>query len=100
MRSLTSAGRSRCRKWPAPGTSSNRLGGVRRSSARRAIDGSWQPRDEIELPAGTLLVPATQRFARIAATLLEPQSEDSLSTWNFFEATTAEQFPVLRIPRE
>ncbi len=64
------------------------------------LTGNWQPRADVELPAGTLLVPATQRLARVAATLLEPQSEDSLSTWNFFEATTGEHFPVLRLPRE
>jgi hypothetical protein len=35
-------------------------------------------------------------LARLAATLLEPVSEDSLSTWNFFEATTGDAYPVLR----
>lgn len=60
-----------------------------------------------ELPAGTLVVPARQRLARIAALLLDPHSEDSLATWNFFddairkvEAVDPEAelaFPVLRI---
>jgi hypothetical protein len=49
------------------------------------------------LPAGTAWIDARQPLARLAATLLEPVSEDSLSTWNFFEATTGDAYPVLRI---
>jgi hypothetical protein len=59
--------------------------------------GAWQPAQETTLPAGTLLVSARQPLARLAAQLLEPESEDSLSTWNFFEARTEDSFPVLRI---
>jgi len=59
--------------------------------------GEWQPERPHELPIGTLIVPANQRLARVAATLLEPLSEDGLSTWNFFEAQTGETFPVLRL---
>ena len=33
---------------------------------------------------------------RLAAQLLEPESDDSLSTWNFFEAATDTHYPVLR----
>lgn len=51
----------------------------------------------VDLPAGTLWVEARQPRARIAATLLEAQSEDSLSTWNRFEDVTAEHYPVLRV---
>jgi hypothetical protein len=61
------------------------------------LAGTWSAPTNLQLPAGTLLVPATQRFARLAATLLEPESEDSLSTWNFFEATTGDHYPVLRV---
>ncbi len=60
-----------------------------------------------ELPAGTLIIPARQRLARIAAVLIDPLSEDSLATWNFFEPWTRKvegpetdgdlAFPVLRI---
>jgi hypothetical protein len=49
------------------------------------------------VPAGALIVRADQRLARVAATLLEPLSEDGLSTWNFFEDQTGETYPVLRI---
>jgi hypothetical protein len=61
------------------------------------LGGSWLPTDDASLPAGTLLVSAHQPLARLAATLLEPRSEDSLSTWNFFEATTGDHYPVLRV---
>ncbi len=61
------------------------------------LAGQWEPAAELALPAGTLLVPAAQRLARLAAVLLEPESEDSLSTWNFFEANTDTHYPVLRL---
>jgi hypothetical protein len=63
------------------------------------LTGGWQEPADVELPAGTVLVAARQRLGRLAATLLEPQSEDSLSSWNYFEATTTERYPVLRVPR-
>ncbi|MBL8729723.1 MAG: M14 family metallopeptidase [Planctomycetes bacterium] len=61
------------------------------------LEGTWEPAAPFELPAGTALVSARQPLARLAATLLEPQSEDSLSTWNFFEAQTDAHYPVLRV---
>lgn len=62
--------------------------------------GRWAEAAPHELPAGTLWVPARQALAMLAATLLEPESEDSLSTWNFLEATTGEHYPVLRVLAE
>jgi hypothetical protein len=59
--------------------------------------GAWAAAAPAELPAGTLLVRADQRLARLAAQLLEPESEDSLSSWNFFEAATGDHYPVLRL---
>lgn len=61
------------------------------------LAGTWQAPAAVELPPGTIVVPAKQRLGRLAAQLLEPESEDSLSTWNFFEATTGDSYPVLRI---
>ena len=70
------------------------------------LRGTWREQ-ELELPVGTLIVPARQRLGRLAAQLLEPLSEDSLSTWNFFERATraaadgvAGAYPVLRIGGE
>ena len=61
------------------------------------LEGAWQEARDVTLPRGALLVPARQPRARVAATLLEPLSEDGLSTWNFFEDQTDETFPVLRL---
>ncbi len=49
------------------------------------------------LPPGTLWIDARQPLARLAATLLEPLSEDSVSTWNLLEDRTSDVYPVLRI---
>jgi hypothetical protein len=61
------------------------------------LGGAWEAPAKQSLPKGTLWIDARQRFARVAATLLEPESEDSLSTWNFLEATTGAHYPVLRV---
>jgi len=61
------------------------------------LKGAWLEIEDLELPAGTLWVDARQPLARLAATLLAPESEDSLSTWNFLEDRTADRYPVLRI---
>jgi len=61
------------------------------------LEGHWQPAEDLELLAGTLIVPADQPLARLAATLLEPESEDSLSSWNFLEDQTGVFYPVLRL---
>lgn len=61
------------------------------------LGGEWQAEDPWALPKGTLWVDARQRFARVAATLLEPESEDSLSTWNFLEDLTGDHYPVVRV---
>ncbi len=64
------------------------------------LGGEWKAEDLSVLPKGTLWVDARQRFARVAATLLEPESEDSLSTWNFLEERTGEHYPVVRVVRK
>ena len=53
------------------------------------------------VPSGTLVVRTAQPLGTLAALLLEPQSEDGLCTWNFFDSVLAEaqDFPVLRLPR-
>ncbi len=54
------------------------------------------------IPAGTVLVRTTQPFGTLAAYLLEPHSEDGLTTWGFFNEVVVpgKDFPVLRLPRE
>jgi hypothetical protein len=40
--------------------------------------------EEILFPVGSVVVPTSQRAARVIAHLLEPRSEDSLLRWGFF----------------
>jgi dipeptidyl aminopeptidase/acylaminoacyl peptidase len=51
------------------------------------------------VPAGTILVRTAQALGTLAAYLLEPQAEDGLCTWNFFDTRLKEgqDFPVLRL---
>lgn len=52
------------------------------------------------ITSGTVIVRTGQPLGTLAAYLLEPQSEDGLVAWNFFDAALAEgkEFPVLRLP--
>ncbi len=52
-----------------------------------------------DIPAKSYLVSANQPYARLLATLLEPNSVDSLYTWNFFSDKVSEgaDLPVIRI---
>jgi dipeptidyl-peptidase-4 len=49
--------------------------------------------------AGSVLVRTDQPLGHLAAYLLEPQAEDGLATWNFFDKALAagKPFPVLRL---
>ena len=49
--------------------------------------------------AGSALVSTAQPLGTLAVYLLEPQSEDGLATWNFFDDHIAEgqEFPVYRV---
>jgi murein tripeptide amidase MpaA len=61
-------------------------------------------KDTIDFQAGTLVVRTAQPLANVAAYLLEPQSNDGLVTWNFFDRYLVPQwgmgynrYPVYRI---
>ena len=41
---------------------------------------------QLKLAAASYLVRTTQPLSVLAALLLEPQSDDGLATWNFFDA--------------
>ena len=45
------------------------------------LTGRWSRPQRLELPAGSWVVPVRQPLSRLAAQLLEAQSEDSLATW-------------------
>jgi dipeptidyl-peptidase-4 len=58
-----------------------------------------EPVSQQMLPAGTILIPVQQRLGRLAAYLLEPDSDDSLARWGFFQGLmeVGQPYPVLRV---
>ena len=59
---------------------------------------------EREFPAGTLLVSTAQTVGSVAAYLLEPESDDGLAVWNFFDrylqaqwSNAPQTYPVYRL---
>jgi hypothetical protein len=61
-------------------------------------------KDTVEFPAGTYVVRMAQPLANLAAYLLEPQSNDALLYWNFFDRYLVPQwgkgfneYPVYRL---
>ena len=50
-----------------------------------SIEGRFETRD-VELPVGSLLVPTSQRLGGLVFYLLEPESDDGLTTWNFLDS--------------
>jgi dipeptidyl aminopeptidase/acylaminoacyl peptidase len=54
------------------------------------------------IAAGTVLVRTAQPLGSLAAYLLEPQAEDGLCAWSFFEDGVVEgkDYPVLRLPKQ
>jgi hypothetical protein len=64
----------------------------------RTLTGKWESAD-LNVPAGTLVVPVAQSLGRLALMLLEPRSEDSLAGWGLMEEALGQQsqfYPVLR----
>jgi hypothetical protein len=63
------------------------------------LEGRWSD-DQRTIPAGSYVVRAGQPQGIAAFYLLEPESDDGLVTWNFFDARLARgaEYPVLRIP--
>ena len=61
-----------------------------------SLDGALRSR-EIEVPAGSLIVRTNQPLGRLVFYLLEPESDDGLTTWNFFDdALKIGLHPVLK----
>ena len=57
-------------------------------------------REHRQVPAGTYLVPVGQPLGNLAVVLLEPASDDGLTSWNFLDhlLAPADDYPILRIP--
>ncbi len=55
--------------------------------------------EQRKLPAGTYVVRTAQPLGTLSAYLLEPQSDDGLVTWNFFDQhwKVGSDFPVVRL---
>jgi hypothetical protein len=56
-------------------------------------------RAQLTVQAGSLYIPANQPLARLAFYLLEPESDDSLVTWNIIEEGIApgQTYPIYRV---
>ncbi len=52
---------------------------------RASLQGEWRSETR-NIEAGALLVPASQRLARLVVHLLDPRAPDSLAAWGFFNA--------------
>ncbi len=56
-------------------------------------------KQKINMPVGTILVRTSQPLGRLVFYLLEPESEDGLVTWNFFDSylEVGKMFPVYKL---
>ncbi|MGH9886344.1 MAG: hypothetical protein ACREBE_12495, partial [bacterium] len=63
------------------------------------VTGRWNDAASRSLPAGTYLIRAGQPYGLAAFYLLEPESEDGLMQWSFYDNIVAARsdFPVIRI---
>ncbi|HEY4131734.1 MAG TPA: M14 family zinc carboxypeptidase, partial [Gemmatimonadaceae bacterium] len=71
------------------------------SRMMKDITGKWNAAASQSLPAGTYVVRAGQPFGLVAFYLLEPESEDGLMQWSFYDGIVAahKDFPILRITK-
>jgi hypothetical protein len=49
-----------------------------------SLKGQWK-KEKVPFPGGAIRVPVNQPLARLAAYLLEPESDDGLAAWNFLD---------------
>src|SRR4029079_7081446 len=63
------------------------------------VTGKWSPPATRSLPAGSYIVRAGQPRGLAAFYLLQPESEDGLAQWSFFDGILAahSDFPVVRV---
>ncbi len=66
--------------------------------AMQKLTVQWRA-EKSALAAGTYIIPAATSLGRLTAFLLEPESDENLATWNFFDPYLREgsDFPVLRL---
>jgi hypothetical protein len=65
------------------------------------VDGAWNDAVNRTLSAGTYVVRAGQPYGLLVFYLLEPQSEDGLAQWSFFDDILAarNEFPIMRVTK-
>jgi hypothetical protein len=65
------------------------------------VDGAWNEATSRTLPTGTYIVRAAQPYGLVAFYVLEPQSEDGLAQWSFFDDVLAahSDFPIMRVTK-
>ncbi|HEY4216663.1 MAG TPA: M14 family metallopeptidase [Gemmatimonadaceae bacterium] len=65
------------------------------------VGGHWNDAATRSLPAGTYVVRAGQPFGLPAFFLLEPQSEDGLTQWSYYDGILSAnaEFPIFRITK-
>jgi hypothetical protein len=65
------------------------------------VDGAWNDANSRTLPAGSYIVRAGQPYGLLVFYLLEPQSEDGLAQWSFFDniLTAHNDFPITRVTK-
>ena len=65
------------------------------------VGGRWSAPNERTLRVGTYVVRAGQAYGLLAFYLLEPESEDGLTQWSFYDNIVAARsdFPVVRITK-
>jgi hypothetical protein len=63
-----------------------------------SVRGAWRKENKT-LPAGTFMISAAQPLGILALYLLDPQSDESLASWNYFDKVMPKgaDFPVTRI---
>jgi hypothetical protein len=63
------------------------------------VGGRWNDAARRTIPAGSYIVRAGQPYGLLAFYLLEPESEDGLAQWSFFDGILAagKSFPVMRV---
>jgi len=59
-------------------------------------------REKVEFPAGSYIVRTAQPLSRLIFYLLEPESDDGLTTWNYFDGylSSGKTHPVYKVIKE
>jgi hypothetical protein len=65
---------------------------------RLLLDGTWETAKST-IPAGTFVVSTSQRHGKLAGILLEPECDDGLASWNYFDSLIDDAAPVYPVKK-